>query len=273
MVTWQVLTESVRGATHHRNGLRNQDAVAHYQAEVGLPLIVAVADGHGSARCTHSHLGAMFAVEAAIDSVLTVFNSPDLNLSQIRGLVERLPQTLTHCWRDKVDSYIKKLGIEDCLRTKPLTKNPYLPFGTTLLVTCVLKDCILYWQIGDGDIVVIQADGMPITPIPNDARLLGNDTTSLCSKKPWQDFRYAFSPLVNVPPKAIFLITDGYKNSFKQVEGFYQALTDINDFIGTDGADSVKQDLAGWLNETSQQGSGDDISLAVIYVAEEKIEC
>ena len=270
MVTWQVLTESVRGATHHRNGLRNQDAVDHYQAEGGLPLIVAVADGHGSARCTHSHLGAKFAVEAAIDSVLTVFDSPDLSLPQIRTLAEKLPQTLTHCWHDKVDSYLKKLGIEDCLRTKALTKNRYLPFGTTLLVACVLKDCILYWQIGDGDIVVIQADGMLITPIPNDARLLGNDTTSLCSKKPWQDFRYTFSPLVNVPPKAIFLITDGYKNSFKQVDGFYQALTDINEFISTDGADSVKQDLAGWLNETSQQGSGDDISLAVIYGAEEK---
>jgi hypothetical protein len=47
-------------------------------------------------------------------------------------------------------------------------------------------------------------------------------------------------------------------------------LTDIDDFIDREGAAWVKQELAGWLNESSQQGSGDDISLAVIYTQEIK---
>lgn len=264
MVTWQVLTESVRGASHHRNGLPNQDATGYFQAIAGeLPLIVAVADGHGSKRCTHSHLGAQFAVAAAIESVQKVFSVGNLTLPQIRTLSETLPKTISYCWRDKVDAYIN-----DHFRIEaPLKNSRYLAFGTTLLVICVLKECTLYWQIGDGDIAVINADNSVLTPIPHDARLLGNDTTSLCSKKPWDDFRYAFLPLAEAP-KTIFLTSDGYKNSFKQTEGFYQALTDITDFINTDGVDGVKQELAGWLNDTSEEGSGDDISLAVIYTQE-----
>lgn len=262
MVTLHVLTESVRGASHFRNGLPNQDATAYYQAEAGaVPVIVAVADGHGSVRCTHSHLGARFAVEAAIESVQAVLGSPALTLSQIRMLAETLPKTMSRCWRDKVDSYIN-----DYLRIEAAIKNPYLPFGSTLLVVCILKECTLYWQIGDGDIAVINADDSLTGPIPHDARLLGNDTTSLCSKNAPADFRFAFLPFVDDYPKAVFLASDGYKNSFKHSEGFYQALTDINGFIDKEGADWVKQELAGWLNESSQRGSGDDISLAVIYL-------
>lgn len=267
MVTWHVLTESVRGASHHRNGLPNQDAVAFAQN----PLVVAVADGHGSARCTHSDLGAKFAVEAAIEIVQQVFNAPNLSLPQLRALSEGIPKAIHRCWQRKVDTYIDDyLRIEDCLRIESTTGNRYLLFGTTLLVACVLENCVLYWQIGDGDIVVIQANGTPAMPIPHDERLLGNDTTSLCGKKTWQDFREAFVPIIE-PPKAIFLVSDGYKNSFKESEGFNKALVDINNFIKDEGADFVQTELADWLNEASQSGSGDDITLAVIYA--EKIQC
>jgi serine/threonine protein phosphatase PrpC len=263
MVTWRVLTESVRGASHHRNGLPNQDAVAFAQN----PLVVAVADGHGSTRCTRSHLGAKFAVEAAIEMVQQVFNAPNLSLPQLRTLSEGIPKAIHRCWQSKVDAYINDyLKIEDCLRIEASIENRYLLFGTTLLVACVLENCVLYWQIGDGDIVVIQADGTPATPIPHDERLLGNDTTSLCGKNPSQDFRVAFLPII-APPKAIFLVSDGYKNSFKEAEGFTKALIDIHGFIETEGANFVGTELAGWLNEASQSGSGDDISLAVIYAA------
>jgi serine/threonine protein phosphatase PrpC len=261
MVTWRVLTKSVRGASHHRNGLPNQDAVASAQN----PLVVAVADGHGSARCTHSDLGAKFAVEAAIEIVQPVFNTPNLSFPQLRALSEGIPKAIHRCWQEKVNAYI-----EDNLQIKSSIKNHYLLFGTTLLVVCALKNCVLYWQIGDGDIVMIQADGTPVMPIPHDSRLFGNETTSLCSKTPWQDFREAFVPIIE-PPKAIFLVSDGYKNSFKESEGFTKALIDIHDFIETEGADFVQTELADWLNEASQSGSGDDISLAVIYA--EKIQC
>jgi len=267
MVTWRVLTESVRGAIHHRNGLPNQDAVATAKN----PLVVAVADGHGSTRCPFSDLGAKFAVGAAIEITQQVFNAPNLSLPQLRTLSEGIPKAIHRCWQRKVDAYIDDyLRIEDCLRIEAAIENRYLLFGTTLLVACVLENCVLYWQIGDGDIVVIQADGTPAMPIPHDARLLGNDTTSLCGKKPWQDFREAFVPIIE-SPKAIFLVSDGYKNSFKHAEGFYQALGDIHSFIETDGADFVQTELEDWLNEASQSGSGDDISLAVIYA--EKIQC
>ena len=54
-------------------------------------------------------------------------------------------------------------------------------------------------------------------------------------------------------------------------ESFTKALVDIHDFIETEGADFVQTELEDWLNEASQSGSGDDITLAVIYA--EKIQC
>ncbi|WP_347990345.1 PP2C family serine/threonine-protein phosphatase [Methylomonas sp. AM2-LC] len=261
MVSWHILAESVLGASHIRSNLPNQDAVAYYQPVEGeLPLIVAVADGHGNALCTHSHLGAKFAVQVAIESVKTVLiDSHDLSLSQTLTLTEALPKTISRSWYNKVDCYINDNP------EAALNNSEYLPFGTTLLVVCILKDCILYWQIGDGDIAIINEDNSIISPIPYDERLLGNDTTSLCNNNAWEDFRYAFLPLINTVPKAIFLVSDGYKNSFKYSEGFHQALSDINDFIHTESAVWVKQELAGWLDEASQLGSGDDITLAIIY--------
>jgi serine/threonine protein phosphatase PrpC len=261
MVAWSVISESVRGASHLRSGLPNQDAIKIELADTtNFPLIVAVADGHGSVKCTHSDLGSQFAVESAIEMVKQIYASPDLTLPQLRNLAENIPKAISRSWQEKVATHIER---DAELHT--VSANTYLAFGTTLLVACVLEKAILLWQIGDGDIVVIQNDSSIAMPIPVDERLLGNETTSLCKEKAFDDFRSAFLPIIENPPLAIFLASDGYKNSFTHPDGFNQALTDIYGYIKTEGADWVQQHLADWLNEASRDGSGDDISLAIIY--------
>ena len=280
MVDWNVIAETIRGASHHRNGLPNQDAVKTFQSIAGgFPLIVAVADGHGSARCTHSHIGAQFAVDAAIEIIYQAFALPELTLPQIRDLSKSIPKSIYRSWQEKVDFYsnyittenaefiLKKVNrvfditkeikdylwcpyISNSLLIQPIDKKRYVPFGTTLLTACVLEHCILYWQIGDGDIVIVQSNGTLMSPISHDDRLLGNDTTSLCRENAWLDFRNAFLPIIETP-KAIFLVSDGYKNSFKYKEGFDQALLDIHSYIKTDGVDWVQSELTEWLNEAS----------------------
>ncbi len=261
MVAWSVISESVRGASHLRNGFPNQEAVKIDQAVINnFPIIVAVADGHGSAKCTHSDLGSQFAVESAIEMVKQIYASPDLSLPQLRNLAENVPKAILRSWQEKVSAYI-----EGDVQLQVVSANPYLPFGTTLLVTCILENAILFWQIGDGDIAVIKVDGTTAMPIPVDERLLGNETTSLCKEKALDDFQSVFLPIIESPPQAIFLASDGYKNSFTHPDGFNQALRDIYGFIKTEGADWVQNNLADWLNEASRDGSGDDISLAIIY--------
>ena len=64
---WSVFGVSVQGAAHRRSGAPNQDAI-DWQATYGnnQPLLVlAVADGHGSAHFVRSEIGATIAVRVA----------------------------------------------------------------------------------------------------------------------------------------------------------------------------------------------------------------
>jgi hypothetical protein len=97
---WRTLKASVRGAAHHRTGLPNQDAVRVARANGGLPLIVALADGHGSAKSFRSQHGARSAVTVALKVYGSLFESD--SLSQIkRWAEEQLPLELVRHWRER----------------------------------------------------------------------------------------------------------------------------------------------------------------------------
>jgi hypothetical protein len=102
-------------------------------------------------------------------------------------------------------------------------------------------------------------------PIDRDELLIANETTSLCMDDPFPDFRFRFQYVGDSPPGLILLSTDGYPNSFRSQDGFLQVGTDLLDILCTDGGDSVEKDLPGWLREASSGGSGDDVTLGIVY--------
>lgn len=261
VASWQIISTSVIGAAHLLKGKPNQDAIRHYQAARDSVVIMAVADGHGGDKYTHSDFGAKFAVKAAITVLKDTFeNQHDFSLSQIKRLAEEdIPKAIVRTWQEKIDQY--------CLRQPELNdQHKYRYFGTTLLIALILPRCIVYWQLGDGDIVIIQDDHSAARPMAADSRLLGNETTSLCGKKPWLDFRTCFQPITdNKPPRFILLATDGYSNSYASNADFEQTVLDITEFIKTEGHNWVREQLPDWLEETSKKGSGDDISVGIIY--------
>ena len=78
---WRAIGRSVRGASHVRSSLPNQDAIAWFpESGEGPPLIVAVSDGHGSPRNFRSDVGSKIAVEETTKLVhsLLVEGQPDL---------------------------------------------------------------------------------------------------------------------------------------------------------------------------------------------------
>src|SRR5215203_6208715 len=102
---WQVVGESVRGAVHERNGLPNQDAICWLPASgEGSSIVLAVADGHGSARYSRSHIGAGLAVESAAHLVQDFLNQADFdNLSLLKDAIEDwLPRALVRKWVEVV---------------------------------------------------------------------------------------------------------------------------------------------------------------------------
>jgi len=61
------------------------------------------------------------------------------------------------------------------------------------------------------------------------------------------------------------LSTDGYANSFATPADFLKVGTDYLDMLQGEGKNPLQKSLPKWLEEASREGSGDDITLGMIY--------
>lgn len=236
-------------------------------------LLVALADGHGSAKSFRSQRGARLAVIVAQQVCGQLFNldSP----SQIKRWAEdRMPHELVRRWREHVDKLLQRqpftpqeLDSLDAVSRRQVEAQPYLAYGSTLLAVVVAPAFILYLQLGDGDILTVSAQGNVERPMPKDDRLIANETTSLCSDKAWNEVRISFQTLAGAPPALILVSSDGYANSYRDDVSFKLVARDVWVMLQDEGDAAVKPHLHEWLNEASQQGSGDDISVGLIWRA------
>ncbi|MDQ3320974.1 MAG: protein phosphatase 2C domain-containing protein [Acidobacteriota bacterium] len=279
---WRTIGETVPGASHVRAGTPNQDAILQTR-ESGrtLPLIISIADGHGSPKCFRSDYGSRFAVKKAAQIVGEFLDQRrgkfDLAEVESKGR-DYLPKELVKKWRKTVEYHLKnnpftedefkKLEEKSGASARKLVEeNPLLAYGTTSLTAAMEEDFVLYLQLGDGDILNISPNGEVTKPLTEDARLLGNETTSLCLKDAEKDFRFFAQKISGESsPAMILLSTDGYLNSFADEAGFFQAGTDILNMLGAEnGYEAVSENLKSWLEEATKMGSGDDCAVAIIY--------
>lgn len=276
---WRVVGHSVRGATHERVGLPNQDAINWLpESGTGVPLILAVADGHGSRRSFRSETGARLAVETAAqvinDFLLGQTQTKNLSATK-RAAEEWLPVAIVRRWLEAVAGHLaghplSKDELNLLGANHPATSveayepNSPLAYGTTILAAAVAVDFILFLQLGDGEILLVSDDGKVSSPLPKDQRLFANETTSLCSPDAWRDFRVCFQVVSNSPPALILLSTDGYPNSFRDESGFHKVGSDILEMIRAGGLNMVNDQLESWLTESTYAGSGDDVTLGLI---------
>jgi len=276
---WCALGCSVQGAQHVRHGQPNQDALLWLpDSGQGPPLILAVADGHGSARCFRSQVGSRLAVQTATQHLLEFVQSwrDTGNLSLVKRAAEDfLPQKITQSWTDAVGQHLAAEPFTDQEREhlkstageSALVKveaDPVSAYGSTVMAVAVTADYLLFLQQGDGDILVVSPDGEVSRPLPGDERLMANETTSLSQPKDVRSFRLAFQVLGGADPALVLVSTDGYSNSFQNEKGFLKVGSDLLGTIRAEGVDAVAAQLRGWLDETSAGGSGDDITLGLL---------
>ncbi len=277
---WRVLGKTVRGASHKRARppMPNQDAIAWCSDnKPDRPLIIAVSDGHGSAKHFRSSTGAQLAVKAA-EATLGAMpaGQPDpQNLDAAwRWANESLPRVLVRHWANAVADHVSRkaftraersrLEEEGIDKRRQVALNPVLAYGATVLSVAVTESVVVYLQLGDGDILTVSEAGEVSRPLPKDERLFGNETTSLCMPKAWCEIRMSFQVLGRHQPALIMLSTDGLANSFPTEEAFVKVGSDILDAIRSDGPDHVDENLESWLNEYSRRASGDDITLGIL---------
>jgi hypothetical protein len=278
--TWTVVGASVRGAAHARSGLPNQDAIA-WTCVDGELTVLALSDGHGSAKYFRSDVGARLAVDVALDVVPELLRTDGdaPNASAAKRIAESsLGQAIVRRWGEAVDADVAARPIEsrelDALEGNQgsdsrlaVESDPRLAYGATLLAVLATDALVLFFQIGDGDILVVGRDGTTSRPLPRDPRLFANETTSLCTPAPWRDARVAVQVVNDRDPALVLLTTDGYPNSFGSDDDFVRAGADVLTSLMDDGVDSVGAALPDWLAEATAQGSGDDATVGLLWRA------
>jgi hypothetical protein len=272
---WRVMGSSVRGASHVRAGLENQDAIGWIPVEgIGAGVVVSVADGHGSSKSFRSATGARLAVEVSQALAAELLAAPGgrVELSWVKDrLEEDAPRRIVREWRARVEDDLARSPFTDdefiLVRQRDGQKaqalveaDPYLAYGTTLVTAVATQLFMAFWQIGDGDVLTVAATGAASRPLAGDERLIANETTSLCSADAWRLFRVA---VFGTPAPVIMVSTDGFANSFRDDEGYFRFGSDVLRMLVMEGVETVGGRLTGWLGEMTQTGSGDDISLGI----------
>jgi serine/threonine protein phosphatase PrpC len=222
-----------------------QDASAAF-CEDGAA-VAAVADGHGGEAYRLSEFGARFACDAAITNIKKVISEKINKINKINNKTDaklsdeeilQLKKSIINSWNEAVEND---------------GRGETRAYGTTLIAAGAGAGAWFGIQIGDGRLLTFSG-GEFQAPIPDDDLCVFNFTTSLCADDAIQNFRgYASDDL----PEAIFLITDGVLNSFKNEEGVCELLRKF--LISRD-----PEELKEFLPILTKKGSGDDVSIAGI---------
>lgn len=276
---WQVIGCAVRGALHRRTGTPLQDAIrwATDNAD-GTCVVMAVADGHGWPLCLRSRIGAELAVETTI-LLLQEFHhqhSTHAKSDLQPSAKEQIPKELIRRWRQAVTQHLdetpftadelepleKKMGRS---AQQALESDPFLAYGSTVLGVLATSSFALFLQLGDGDLLVVSRTGETKRLWPRDSRLLGVETTSLCMPRAWNEVRLGVQKVSKQSPELLLLCTDGYSNSFREEEGFLNVGRDFLEILRSEGVEKVNESLEQWLTETTDSGSGDDVSVGILW--------
>ena len=263
--------KSVKGATHVRNGQPLQDSFKIEEISPDLT-VIAVADGHGSDKSPKSKNGSQIAVNTfckvmdrylvnyakELDSLVTYLN---------REGDTKFAQDICDEWQKRVrESYNKSKEEKTLLENGDVNwKAVYQMYGTTLLGLLITKSFIFAFQIGDGDIVMVDAD--TISPVVETEKILGTETHSLSKPDAWRNAVTAIrrKNAEEGKPYLCMLSTDGFINSYLSEDEYRKSCRDYHSMIGEHGFEKVSDNVESWLDETSRLGCGDDITLVLAY--------
>lgn len=272
-MSWKTTVATVRGSAHERMGLPNQDACEYRLGDrsSALRTVLAISDGHGGARHFRSAAGSSLAANIAVTVLYeALLDEPAPKVEAARELGARIvAQWVEAVHRDfeanpfREEELRKVAEAEGPAAPESVVANPVLAYGATLLAAVVSTEAVLYLQLGDGDILAVDDAGVATRPLESDARLMANQTTSLCQPDASVEFRYA--AVAGESPALILLSTDGYANSFRTERDFLQIGGDYLQMFREEGADAVSEQLPEILASASREGSGDDITLGAIY--------
>lgn len=252
---------SVRGASHEDAGEQCQDSA---RIQTGKEVsIAAVSDGHGSEKHFRSAAGSDMATRVAIRSIMD-FSERNGGIDKIfrenpHDAARRIAANMICLWNEEIAAHYSYAPLTEKERAIS-EKHGGLPvesiYGATLIVAAVTGRGLFGLQIGDGSFAVEERGKMHF-PMPEDERLIGNLTTSLCDSDAINNVRWFYQPGTF---SSVILSTDGLINSFLSKDDFLHFGKRITSAVGS----GKTGELDAHLHERSKNGSRDDISVAVL---------
>ena len=247
------------GASHLRAGSGCQDAINIHKDKSGY-VVAAVADGHGSKACPYSDEGAELAVRVAVELLCSILDSKEAQFTLASNKDDRIPKQLEIMWKEAVRAYHEEKGREVCADDLAF----FTQYGTTLNVVAAAGNFVFCVKVGDGDVLMLSEDGASHVLEAEDR--VGEDTESLCLDEAWKYVRTQILQVKTDRPLMFLVSTDGYSNSFTDKSGFLKAGEDFYRLCNEEGPGVIEDSLEDWLRASSDKGSGDDISLALVLL-------
>ncbi len=272
---WHAAASSVRGAAHMRRQHPNEDAAT--SVTKGLIASIAVADGHGDARCPRAAVGAQLAVSIGVSVLLgelsdaSTTDAPPATAEQWqRRLRGEVTEKILSRWRFAVATHEAEHPFDGDERSTlfdhgaaPDDQLLSRAYGTTLLIAAADARWLLLWQLGDGDLGVVLQSGATVSPLPEDSRQVGGATLSLATAEADRWSRCSALSLSDTEVVAVWACTDGF--SAAQVDPAWRTLVghQLLEQLAAVGAPGIDERLATWL-EPAAETAGDDTSMALL---------
>jgi hypothetical protein len=265
---WEVLVASARGSLHARTGAPLQDAAGWWPgprparpgADRPPGVVVAVSDGVGSRDCFRSDRGSRMAVAAACavgTGFLVAGATPGDEL--MAAIVARWTASV----RADLTAYPVRAEELEGASTAWDDADPALAYAATLLVAVATPHRLLLAQLGDGDLLAVDAAGHVTSPLPSDPSSVAGTTSTLMQPDAAAVSRTRLLDLANEPVDVVLLATDGYGNAFADPDWAARVGSDVRAQVHTDGTASVRGRIGDWVTDAATVG-GDDASLALL---------
>ncbi|MCX5562233.1 PP2C family serine/threonine-protein phosphatase [Streptomyces sp. NBC_00038] len=267
---WRIHCEHVMGP-HKKN---YQDDASAELVPGRDAAVLAVADGHGSAAHAYSHVGAQYAVKIFIrlGKEFAERALRSLPLPRLKADAEdRMPRELVRSWQHEVLEHARrKAGGPDSTppAAEGVRQQDLVPYGTTLIGAVITPGLLVGWQLGDGELAVVDPRGKIRLPLDSGLPELGDETDSLCSRQAWDLMRVHWSPITaaDSSPALVLLSTDGLSKSFVDRQGFQDFVRGTYERLREQGPSAVADDLPKWLAQAAKY-SGDDTTVAAAWRA------
>lgn len=245
---------SVQGARHVRNQTPCQDSSVYLATEEYV--FCGVADGHGDKKHAMSHIGSKLALEVAHPILFDALRSLSQPISprDWTTIQSNIEKRIRWEWNCECKRYMGEQS-----PTGEWTQE-LLNFGTTLLATCQSEHGTLFFQLGDGDIAIMNDAEEVQFIFEEDDDVTGTITHSLC--RPFEE-NISKCTLLHLPPsiRMVLLSSDGIRDC---LQGDRNRFSTILPWLNSKRNDDTET-LNKWLYSISNNGNGDDISLSIHY--------